>query len=110
MARAAWQCRHCGAPVSARYPLVEMTTGALYAAVVASQDDAVRIVLGLLLVTALVPIALIDLDHRIIPNRITAPAAVAARRRGPALDTDFVPEQLIAGAGGGGFFFLAASL
>ena len=65
------RCHHCGAPVSARYPLVELTTGALYAAVVASQDDAVRIVLGLLLVTALVPITLIDLDHRIIPNRIT---------------------------------------
>ena len=72
------RCHHCGAPVSARYPLVELTTGALYVAVVASQDDAVRIVLGLLLVTALVPIALIDLDHRIIPNRITGPAAIAA--------------------------------
>ena len=40
------RCHHCGAPISARYPLVELTTGALYAAVVASQDDAVRIVLG----------------------------------------------------------------
>src|SRR6266540_6764286 len=72
------RCHHCGAPVSARYPLVELATGALYAAVVATQDDGARIVLGLLLVTALVPITLIDLDHRIIPNRITGPAAIAA--------------------------------
>src|SRR3954453_2804965 len=72
------RCHHCGAPISARYPLVELSTALLYAAVVATQDDAVRIVLGLLLVTALVPITLIDLDLRIIPNRITGPAAVAA--------------------------------
>jgi leader peptidase (prepilin peptidase) / N-methyltransferase len=104
------RCHHCGAPVSARYPLVELTTGALYAAVVASQDDAVRIVLGLLLVTALVPIALIDLDHRIIPNRITGPAAIAAVIAIAALDPDFLPEAAIAAVAGGGFFFIAAVL
>jgi leader peptidase (prepilin peptidase)/N-methyltransferase len=104
------RCAHCGAPVSARYPLVELTTGALYAAVVASQDDAVRIVLGLLLVTALVPITLIDLDHRLIPNKITGPAAVAAVIAIVALDPDFLVEALIAGAAGGGFFLIAALL
>jgi leader peptidase (prepilin peptidase) / N-methyltransferase len=104
------RCRYCGAPISARYPLVELTTGALYAAVVASQDDAVRIVLGLLLVTALVPITLIDFDHRIIPNRITGPAAIAAVIAIVALDTDFLPEALIAAVAGGGFFFIAVVL
>jgi leader peptidase (prepilin peptidase)/N-methyltransferase len=104
------RCAHCGAPVSARYPLVELTTGALYAAVVASQDDAVRIVLGLLLVTALVPITLIDLDHRLIPNKITGPAAVAAVIAIVALDPDFLVEALIAAAAGGGFFLIAALL
>jgi len=104
------KCHHCGAPVSARYPLVELTTGALYAAVVASQDDAVRIVLGLLLVTALVPITLIDLDLRIIPNRITGLAAIAAVIAIAALDTDFLPEAAIAAVAGGGFFFIAAVL
>src|ERR1700754_4077876 len=38
------RCAHCGVPISARYPIVELTTAGLYAAVVASQDDAVRIV------------------------------------------------------------------
>ena len=104
------RCHHCGAPISARYPLVELATGALYAAVVASQDDAVRIVLGLALVTALVPITLIDLDHRIIPNKITGPAALVAVVAVAALDTDFLPEALIAAAAGGGFFFIAAVL
>jgi leader peptidase (prepilin peptidase)/N-methyltransferase len=104
------RCAHCGAPVSARYPLVELSTSVLYAAVVATQDDAARIVLGLLLVTALVPITLIDLDHRIIPNRITGPAAVAALVAVAALDRDFLVEALIAAVAGGGFFFTAAVL
>jgi leader peptidase (prepilin peptidase) / N-methyltransferase len=104
------RCHHCGAPISARYPLVEASTGVLYAAVVATQDDAVRIVLGLLLVTALVPITLIDLDQRIIPNRITGPAAIAALVAIAALDTDFLVEAIVAGIAGGGFFLIAALL
>jgi leader peptidase (prepilin peptidase)/N-methyltransferase len=102
------RCHHCGTSISARYPIVELVTGALYVAVVATQDDPVRIVLGLLLVTALVPITLIDLELRLIPNLITGPAALAAVVAIAALDSDFLPEALIAGAAAGGFFFLAA--
>jgi leader peptidase (prepilin peptidase)/N-methyltransferase len=102
------RCRACGAPISPRYPLVELATGVLYALVVVAKDDAVAIALGLVLVTALVPITLIDLEHRLIPNRITLPAAVAAVVAGLLLDPGFVPEQLIAGAAAGGFFLLAA--
>jgi leader peptidase (prepilin peptidase) / N-methyltransferase len=104
------RCHHCGTSISARYPIIELVTAALYVAVVASQDDAVRIVLGLLLVTALVPITLIDLELRLIPNLITGPAALAAVVAIAALDTDFLPEALIAGAAGGGFFLVAAIL
>jgi leader peptidase (prepilin peptidase) / N-methyltransferase len=104
------RCHHCGATISARYPLVELSTAVLYAAVVATQDDAVRIVLGLLLVTALVPITLIDLDLRIIPNRITWPAAVAALVAIAVLDRDFLVEAIVAGIAGGGFFLIAALL
>jgi leader peptidase (prepilin peptidase) / N-methyltransferase len=102
------RCRHCGTRISARYPLVELLTALLYVAVVVGRDGAHDIVLGLILVTVLVPVTLIDLEHRIIPNRITLPAAVAALVAGALLDPGFLPEQVIAGAAGGGFFFLAA--
>jgi leader peptidase (prepilin peptidase)/N-methyltransferase len=102
------RCRRCTEPISPRYPLVEAATAALYVGVVIARDDALGIVLGLLLVTALVPVTLIDLDHRLIPNVITLPAALAAVVAGLALDVDFVPEQLIAGAAAGAFFLLAA--
>jgi leader peptidase (prepilin peptidase) / N-methyltransferase len=104
------RCRNCGNPISARYPLVELATGLLFAAVVLAKDDAIDIALGLLLVTALVPIVLIDFEHRLIPNRITLPAAIAGLVAIVVLDLDFLPEALIAGAAAGGFFFLAAAL
>src|SRR3954454_2436868 len=103
------RCRNCKAPISGRYPLVEALTGALWALVTwARWDDASGIALGIVLVTILIPIAIIDFEHRIIPNRITGPAAVVAIVIGLVLDMDFVVEQLIAGAAAGGFFLLAA--
>jgi leader peptidase (prepilin peptidase)/N-methyltransferase len=102
------RCRNCGEKISVQYPLVELATAGLYAAVVAARDDTAGIALGLILVTALVPIVVIDLERRLIPNAITAPAAVAALIAGLAADLDGVPEQLISGAAAFGFFFAAA--
>jgi leader peptidase (prepilin peptidase)/N-methyltransferase len=94
--------------ISPRYPLVEAITAALAMTVVLTKHSASVVVLGLVLVVVLVPIALIDLDHRIIPNKITLPAAIAALVIGVALDLHGVPEQLIAGAGAGGFLLFFA--
>jgi leader peptidase (prepilin peptidase)/N-methyltransferase len=103
------RCRGCGERISARYPVVEGLTALLYAAVVAVHwDDPLQIALGVVLVTFLVPIAVIDLDHHIIPNKLTAPAAILAPALALAIDPSFLPEQLIAGLAAGGFFFLAA--
>jgi leader peptidase (prepilin peptidase)/N-methyltransferase len=101
-------CRACGEPISPRYPLVEALTCALVVAVVLVKHSASGIVLGLVLVGILVPIALIDLEHRVIPNVILAPAAIAAVVIGLALNPSGVPEQLIAGAAAGGFLLLFA--
>jgi leader peptidase (prepilin peptidase)/N-methyltransferase len=102
------RCRDCGTPISARYPLVEALTAALAAAVVVANDGLHDVLLGLVLVALLVPIALIDLDHRIIPNRLTALGAVAALAIGATTDLDGVPQQLIASAAAGGFLLAAA--
>jgi leader peptidase (prepilin peptidase)/N-methyltransferase len=101
------RCRNCGTAISPRYPLVEALTGALCAAVVVAKgadDDAL---LGLALVLTLVPVTFIDLDHRLIPNKILAPSAVAAVAILAATDSGKLPEHLIAGAAAGGFFLLA---
>jgi leader peptidase (prepilin peptidase) / N-methyltransferase len=102
------RCRSCRAPISARYPLVEAMTGLLCALVVLAKGQDEDALLGLALVLLLVPITLIDLDHRIIPNRLTLLGAVLAPAIVALTAPDAIPEHLIAGAGAGGFFLLAA--
>jgi leader peptidase (prepilin peptidase)/N-methyltransferase len=103
------RCRGCGERISARYPVVEAITAALYVLVVAvAHDDVLRLVLGLVLVTFLVPIAAIDLDHKIIPNKLTGPAAVLAIALVAVLEPRHLPEYLAAGFGALLFFYLPA--
>jgi leader peptidase (prepilin peptidase) / N-methyltransferase len=105
------RCRDCGDPIAARYPLVEAGTALLWVAVVAAHHaDTTKLVLGLVLVTFLVPLALIDLDHKILPNRITGPAAVVGLALGFALDPAGEPERLLAAATAGGSIGLIALL
>jgi leader peptidase (prepilin peptidase)/N-methyltransferase len=92
------RCRGCSEPIAKRYPLVEALTAVLFGAVaLVHLDDTPRLVLGIVLVAFLVPIALIDLDHKLIPNRMTAPAAILAVVLGTALDPGGEVERLIAG-------------
>jgi leader peptidase (prepilin peptidase)/N-methyltransferase len=102
------RCRSCTAPISPRYPLVEALTAALCVGAVLAHHSASSIALSLVLILLVVPAALIDLEHRIIPNRITALGAVLALLVGVALDPAGEPGRLIAGAGAGGFLLLAA--
>lgn len=104
------RCRACHRPISPLYPAVEAMTAALAVAVVLVKHSAHDVILGLVLVAILVPITLIDFEHRIIPNKITLPAAIAALVIGVATDPAGVPEQLIAGAAAGGFLLLFALL
>jgi leader peptidase (prepilin peptidase)/N-methyltransferase len=102
------RCRACGAAISPRYPLVEAATAALCVGVVLERYSLAHTLLGLTLVVTLVPSALIDLDHHIIPNRIVVPAALAALALGLALNPAGEPERLISGAAAGAFLLIAA--
>jgi leader peptidase (prepilin peptidase)/N-methyltransferase len=101
------RCRDCGEPISARYPLVELLTAALFAAVVIDTGANEHVWLGLALVAVLVPVAFIDLDHRIIPNAIVLPGAVAAIAIVAATEPSELAEHLIAGAAAAGFLLVA---
>jgi len=102
------RCRRCHAPISPRYPMVELTTLLLVVGVVLTKHTAAGVALGVLLVLLLVPAALIDLDTQTIPNAITGLGAALALVVGTALDPGGEPARLIAGAAAGGFFLLAA--
>jgi leader peptidase (prepilin peptidase) / N-methyltransferase len=100
------RCRSCAGRISPRYAIVEALTALLAIAVVLTKHSAYDIALGLVLLVVLVPVALIDLDHRIIPNKITLPAAVAALALGLLLKPSSLPEHLLAGAAAGGFLLV----
>jgi leader peptidase (prepilin peptidase)/N-methyltransferase len=105
------RCAYCANPIPARYPLVEALTAVLFAAVVAATGASSEAILGLVLVTALVPITLIDLDTQRIPDAITAPAAVLAVLATAVLQPDeLVPRLLAAAIAGGAFLLLALAM
>jgi leader peptidase (prepilin peptidase)/N-methyltransferase len=72
------KCRHCGNPIPARYPLVEAGCGVLFAAVAARFGFSSALPAYLVLTAALLAISIIDLEHFIVPDRITAPLTVSA--------------------------------
>jgi leader peptidase (prepilin peptidase) / N-methyltransferase len=101
------RCRHCDAPISPRYPAVELLTAAAFAAVVAVRGFDDDLFLELPFVASLIALAGIDLDHKLLPNKIVYPMAVYGLVATALVDTDNLVEHLIAGAGGFLFLFVA---
>ncbi len=102
------RCRHCGARISPRYPAIELGTAALFAGIVAVRGLHPDLALWLPFAAVLVAVAAIDLEHRIIPNRILLPAAAWALGAGLLVRQGEVAELLIAGAAAFVLFLLAA--
>jgi leader peptidase (prepilin peptidase)/N-methyltransferase len=102
------RCRSCGTSIAWRYPLVELTTALLLAltVVIVGTNDAVW--LGLAFVLLLVPVTVIDLDFRIIPNKLMIIGTVVALAILALTEPDAIPEHLIAAAAAGGFLLVAA--
>ncbi len=98
------RCRTCGQRISPRYPLTEALTAAAFAAVVLARGLDEDLVLELPFVAMLIAVASIDLEHRVVPNKIVLPAALWAVAAGCLIDLENMPERL--GAGAGAFVFL----
>lgn len=67
------RCGHCKAPISARYPLVELATATLSAAVAWKFGYGWQCLAGLIFVWSLIALAGIDLDTFLLPDDITLP-------------------------------------
>jgi leader peptidase (prepilin peptidase)/N-methyltransferase len=70
------RCRHCGAQIAARYPLVELLTAGLWVAATLAQPSGLgpepapllQALAGWLLLSWLIPLTLIDLDRLWLPE------------------------------------------
>jgi leader peptidase (prepilin peptidase)/N-methyltransferase len=67
------KCAACKAPISARYPLVELLTGLLSAFLAWRLGWGPALAAGLVFAWALIAAAAIDLDTQLLPDRITLP-------------------------------------
>ncbi len=83
------RCRSCRAPISARYPAVELLTAALFALTYLLHSGlTLSLPFDLAFVAAVVALVFIDAEHMILPNVITYPGlalALAARVAVPNL-------------------------
>ena len=67
------RCRFCRAPISRRYPLVEIITALLSAVVVWQLGSELKGVAALLLVWCLIALTFIDIDTQMLPDDVTLP-------------------------------------
>lgn len=104
------KCRHCGVRISPRYALVEMLTAALFLAVWNEYGWDARTLIFLVMVSGLLLGTFVDLEHYIIPDRVSlggmvtglafsalVPALHQETSVGPALVASVI--GLVAGAG-----------
>jgi leader peptidase (prepilin peptidase)/N-methyltransferase len=102
------RCRHCSAQISARYPAVELVTGVVFAVVALARGPHLELLVDLPFAAMLIAVADIDLEHKIVPNRILAPMVVWAVAASALIRPDMLPELLIAGAAAFMLLLLAA--
>ncbi len=65
------RCRHCGARISARYPLVEALTGGAFALAAGFFPRLPELLLVWVFLALLIALAFIDADHLILPDSLT---------------------------------------
>ena len=99
------RCRHCSARFSLVYPAVEAGTAVLAVACVAVFGPTAQAALAVGFCALLVVLSAIDIQHRIVPNRIVLPAAALVLGVRTLLDPS--PEWLFASIGAAGILFLA---
>ncbi|HSL11833.1 MAG TPA: prepilin peptidase [Actinomycetota bacterium] len=107
------RCRNCRQRISAVYPALETVTAALFVAAFVVFDDLWVAALIAALLSLMPAITVIDIQHRIIPNRLMYPALIAF----PAYvlvafaaggDVDPIRAALGLAIFGGGLFLVAA--
>ena len=100
------RCRNCRSRIPVVYPAVELITALLLAGCVLAFGLTAEAAIAAFFCAVLVAVSAIDLEHRIIPNRIVLPATVVVLVAN--MLRDLSPEWALAALGASGFLFAAA--
>jgi leader peptidase (prepilin peptidase) / N-methyltransferase len=101
------RCRSCSARIGLRYPLVELGTGVLVAACFLRFGFSGAAFVAAIFVAALVALSAIDVERRILPDKIVLPSAAIVLAANLALTPDRWLEWLLAPLGASLFLFAA---
>ena len=101
------RCRHCHARISVRYPAIELVTALLIVGCFLAFGATADALLASAFCIVLVTLSAIDLEYRIVPNRIVLPAAAVCLVAQTVLHPSPVWALCALGASG---FLLAAAL
>ncbi len=100
------RCRDCRERIAWRYPIVETGTAVLFTFAYVQIGWRWDLLLALVFLSALIVITAIDLEHQLIPDRITLPGIVAGFAGSVLLSRDSWLNSLLGILLGGGAFFL----
>lgn len=100
------RCRDCGGRIAWRYPIVEAGTGLLFAVAYVRIGWQPELALALFFLSVLVVVTAIDLEHQLIPDRITLPGIVAGFAGSAAAGRGAWLDSLLGILVGGGVFFV----
>jgi leader peptidase (prepilin peptidase)/N-methyltransferase len=100
------RCRACAAPIGTTYLLLELATAAFVASCALMYGPSARAVVSAFFGVVLIAISVIDIAHRIVPNRIVLPATVVMLVAQTIRDPS--PRWLLAALAASGFLFAAA--
>ena len=103
------RCRECGEKISFQYPLVEFLNAAGYVIMIWKFGVGINALIYALLYSALIVVTFIDLEHQIIPDRITLPGILIGFILGAAVLPVGWLNSLIGLLLGGGLFILLLS-
>jgi leader peptidase (prepilin peptidase)/N-methyltransferase len=101
------RCRSCDVRIGARYVLVELLTALLVAGCFLAFGLSGEAFVAAFFVAVLVALSAIDVEHRILPDKIVVPATLVVLAAQIALMPDRTPEWVLGALGAFLFLFVA---
>ena len=101
------RCRACQAPISPRYPAVEAANGFLWLGLAVQRGPSPQTLVSMVVVSALLVLSLIDLEHMLLPDVITLPGIAFGLAASALPGSPIRPLEAVAAAAGGYLAFAA---
>lgn len=65
------KCKSCGANISIRYPIIELSTGIIFIINYLFLSNLIILIAGLIFSSLLIVLTMIDFDHQLLPDKLT---------------------------------------